>query len=56
MLRIVPTIANEGMNAHFDAIDARLTMNENLLNKAPTLFPDHLGLDEGIVLTVLSFL
>jgi hypothetical protein len=49
-------INEEGMNAHFDAIDARLTMNENLLNEAPTLFPDHLGLDEGIVRTVLSFL
>ena len=49
-------INEESMNAHFDAIDARLTMYENLLNEAPTLFPDHLGLDEGIVLTVLSFL
>jgi hypothetical protein len=49
-------INEESMNAHFDAIYARLTMNENLLNEAPTLFPDHLGLDEGSVLTVLSFL
>jgi hypothetical protein len=46
----------EAMNAHFDAIDARLTMYENLLNDLPTLFPDQLGLVEGIVLTVLSFL
>jgi hypothetical protein len=56
MLRIIPTISNEGRNAHFDAIDAKLTMYENLLNEASVLFPDRLGLDEGIVLTIVSFL
>jgi hypothetical protein len=44
------------MNAHFDAIDARLSMYEKLVNEVPTLFLDQLGLVEGIVLTVLSFL
>ena len=49
-------INEEGMNAHLYAIDARLTTYENLLNEAPTLFPDRLGFEEGIALTVLSFL
>ena len=64
MLRIIPAIVtvddgyadNYYTEEHFDAINARLTMYESLLNEAPTLFRDHLGLDEGIVLTVLSFL
>ena len=30
MLRIIPTITNEDMNAHFDAIDAKLTGYEVL--------------------------
>ena len=46
---------DEGMNAYLDTIDAKLTVYENLLNDLPTLFPDQLGLVEGIVLTVLSF-
>ena len=50
------SINGEGMNVHFDAIDAKLTMYEHLLNEASTFFPDQLGLDEGIVLTIVSFL
>jgi len=45
----------EAINAHFDAIDAKLTMYEKLVNEA-TLFQDQLGLAEGIVETILSFL
>ena len=59
MLRIIPTISNEGMNAHFDAIDAKLTMYESLLNEAHVLFPEQYGLDDGfdngIVRDILSF-
>ena len=43
------------MNAHFDAIDAKLTMYEDLLNEAHVLFPEQYGLDNGIVLDILSF-
>lgn len=68
LLRIIPTITvvnveddddvinKEGLNAHFYTIDAKLAMYENLLYEAPTLFPDRLGLDEGIILTILSYL
>jgi hypothetical protein len=56
MLRIIPTItAPDNMNAHFDAIDAKLTIYENLLNEAHVLFPEQHGLDNGIVLDILSF-
>ena len=55
MMRIIPTIAAGGMNAHFDDIDYGLTHYENLLTDAPTLFPDRLGLDYGVVLNILSF-
>ena len=48
-------INEEGMNAHFDAIDAKLTIYENLLNEAHVLFPEQHGLDNGIVLDILSF-
>ena len=48
-------INEEGMNAHFDAIDAKLTMYEDLLNEAHVLFPEQYGLDNGIVLDILSF-
>jgi hypothetical protein len=46
----------EAINAHFDAIDAKLTMYEKLVNEVPTLFQDLLGLAEGIVQTILAFL
>jgi glycine cleavage system H lipoate-binding protein len=46
----------EAINAHFDAIDAKLTMYEKLVNEVPTLFQDQLGLAECIVRTILSFL
>ena len=62
MLRIISTIAapnnrldkddEEGMNAHFDA---KLTIYENLLNEAHVLFLEQYGLDNGIVLDILSF-
>ncbi len=56
MMRIIPAITAEGMYAHFDAIDYRLIYYEDLLTEAPTLFPDRLGLDYGVVLNILSFL
>jgi hypothetical protein len=46
----------EAVNAHFDAVDARLTIMKKLVNEVPTFFPDQLGLVEGIVQTILSFL
>jgi hypothetical protein len=49
-------INDKGMDVHFDAINARLTMYETLLNEVHVLFPEQYGLDEGTVLTVLSFL
>jgi hypothetical protein len=63
MLRILPTIAavndndsdEEGTNAYFDTINTKLTLYEILLNEVHVLFPDQLGLEEGIVLTILSF-
>ena len=48
-------INGEGMDAHFDAIDAKLTIYEDLLNEAHVLFPEQYGLDNGIVLDILSF-
>jgi hypothetical protein len=67
MLRSIPTVSapdddddgedgDEGMNAYFDTIDAKLTEYENLLDEAPTFFPEQFGLDHGIVLEILSFL
>jgi hypothetical protein len=44
----------EGMNAHFDALDARLTNYENI--GPVVLFPDQYGLNKDIVLAILSFL
>lgn len=35
MLRSIPTIATNKMNAYFDTIDSKLTAYENLLNEAP---------------------
>mgnify|MGYP000972390201 CR=1 FL=1 len=46
---------NEDVRWHFDAIDAQLTVYENLLNEAHVLFPRQYGLDNGIVLVILSF-
>ena len=46
----------EAINAHFDAIDAKLTMYEKLVNEVPTLFQDQLGFAKDIVETILSFL
>jgi len=40
---------------HFDAIDAQLTVYENFLNEAHVLFREQYGLDNGIVLKILSF-
>jgi len=48
-------INEEGMNAHFYAIDVKLTIYEKLLNEAHVLFPEQYGLDNGIVLDILSF-
>jgi hypothetical protein len=36
MLRVIPTISTEGLNAYFDSIDAKLSDNENL-SDAPML-------------------
>jgi len=63
MLWIIPTFAavDHEIDArmcfrrHFDAIDAQLTVYENLLNEAHVLFPRQYGLDNGIVLVILSF-
>ena len=63
MLWIIPTFAaiDHEIDArmcfkrHFDAIDAQLTVYENLLNEAHVLFPRQYGLDYGIVLVILSF-
>ena len=56
MMRSIPTISTEDMDAYFDSIDSRLTVYESLLNEAPTLLPEQLCLDIGIVLYTLSFL
>ena len=56
MLRSIPTVSVMELNAYFDTIDAKLTMYENLLSEAPTLFPEQFGLVYGIVLNILSFL
>ncbi len=56
MLRSIPTNSAEGMNAYFDAIDAKIHVYGNSLNKAPTIFREQFGLDYGIVLNILSFL
>ena len=53
MLRIIPTI--EDINAHFDTIDAKLTLYENLLREVHELFLNELGFDEGVALTILSY-
>ena len=63
MLWIIPTFAavDHEFDARmwfrrpFDAIDAQLTVYENLLNEAHVLFPRQYGLDYGIVLVILSF-
>ena len=63
MLSIIPTFAvvDHEFDARmwfrrpFDAIDAQLTVYENLLNEAHVLFPRQYGLDYGIVLVILSF-
>ena len=55
MLRDIPTISSPA-NDHFDTIDTKLTIYENLLNEAPMLFPRRLGLNDDIVLNILSFL
>jgi hypothetical protein len=44
------------MNAHFDAIDAKLTAYMNLINEAHTFFPDQFHLNNDIVLNILSYL
>jgi hypothetical protein len=56
MLSCIPTISHEGINAHFDTIDAKLAVYKNLLNETHVLFPDQFGLDDGIVLNIQSFL
>jgi hypothetical protein len=43
-------------NAHFNSIDTKLTEYTNLLDAATTLFPEQIGLDDGTVLNILSFL
>ena len=55
MLRMIPTIPNKDMNAHSDAINAKLAVYENLLNEAHVLFSEQYGLDIGIVLNIMSF-
>jgi hypothetical protein len=55
MLRMIPTIPNKDMNAHSDAINAKLAVYENLLNEAHVLFSEQYGLDIGIVPNILSF-
>ena len=55
MPRSIPTVSAEGTDSYFDTIDAKLTMYEDLLNEAHVLFPEQYGLDNGIVLGILSF-
>ena len=44
------------MNAYFNTIDSKLSVSENLFNEAPILFPQQFGLNNDIVLNILSFL
>jgi hypothetical protein len=53
MLRSIPTIAATNLNAHFDAIEARLNIYENM-SEAPTLIELVIQNDD-IVQRVLSF-
>ena len=49
-------INEEGVDVHFDAINAKLTIFENLLKEVSVLFLNQNSSDEGIVLTMLSFM
>ena len=54
MLRVIPTISTEGLNAYFDSIDAKLSDNENL-SEAPKLLVLAMP-NNDIVMCILSFL
>ncbi len=56
MMRRIPSFSAEGMNAYFDSIDSRLIVYGNLMSEAPTLFPEQLGSDYGVVMNILTFL
>lgn len=68
MLRSIPTVFvhpddteddifyDVDQNALFNSIDSKLTEYTNLLDAATTLFPEQIGLDDGTVLNILSFL
>jgi hypothetical protein len=52
MLRSIPTVSTEGMNAYNNTINAKLTVYGNLLNEAPIVL-EQFGLDHGIVFKII---
>jgi len=56
MLGSIPTIAYGYLDAYFDTIDVKLTTYENLWNEAPMLIQEQFGIDDSLVMKILSFL
>ena len=55
-LRRIPNIAFNGMDAYFITIHLEISAYENFLEEAPMMFPEQLGLDDCLLMNILSFM